>query len=80
MEQKVGRVDRINSFSWRTRRPVEIIYVWQPGTYEERIVQAVENRLVMVRTLLGAGQWLSDDPETQRKFEEIEKYQLSFKP
>jgi SNF2 family DNA or RNA helicase len=79
-EQEVGRVDRMQSLSWRETKPVEIYYVWQPGTYEERIAKAVEHRLVMMRTLLGAGAWLAADPEEQELFDQLEDYRLEFSP
>lgn len=78
LEQKVGRIDRINSLSQREVEPVETIYVWQKGTYEERMAERVQHRLLMMRTLLGAGNFLSDDPETQRIFDNLGQYELSF--
>jgi len=81
MEQKTGRVDRIGSLSWRERQPVEIFYVWRDKTYEAAIAEAVRRRLRMMRLLLGAGNWLSDDPGEQRQLEDFErKYRLSFSP
>jgi hypothetical protein len=80
LEKEVGRIDRMGSLSWRERKPVEIFYVWQAGTYEERIAAAVEQRLAMMRTLLGAGEWLAADPASQEWFSSLDKYQLDFSP
>jgi hypothetical protein len=80
MEQQVGRIDRMGSLSWRSRRPIEVSYVWQPNTYEERIAQKVEHRLQMMRILLGAGAWLSESPETQETIDQLEEYRLDFSP
>ncbi len=79
-EQEVGRVDRMQSLSWRETKPVEIFYVWQSGTYEERIADAVERRLAMMRTLLGAGEWLAADAEGQESFDRLDEYRLDFTP
>lgn len=80
MEQQVGRIDRMGSLSWRSCRPVEVCYAWQPNTYEERIASKVEHRLQMMRILLGAGAWLSNSPESQATIDQLEKYRLDFSP
>src|SRR5438046_9549020 len=35
MEQQIGIVDRIGSLSRRAAKPVEVVWAWVPGTYEE---------------------------------------------
>lgn len=80
MEQQVGRVDRLGSYSARTKKPIEILFVYQPNTYEERIADVVQKRCEMIRVLLGAGQWLADVPEEQSNLSGLEKYRLDFRP
>jgi hypothetical protein len=80
MEQQVGRVDRLNSYSARTQKPIEVIFVYQPKTYEARIVHVVQKRCEMLRVLLGAGQWLAEVPEEQGNLSDLEKYRLDFHP
>ena len=80
MEQQVGRVDRLGSYSSRVKKPVEILFVFQPNTYEERIAQVVQQRCEMLRILLGAGQWLAGAPEEQSSLSRLDKYRLDFSP
>lgn len=80
MEQQIGRVDRINSYSWRRQKPVEIYYAHHPGTYEERIAGVVKDRCEMLRVLLGAGQWLVNTPEEHQRILDLERYHLDFSP
>lgn len=80
MEQQVGRVDRINSLAQRKRIPVEIYYAHLPGTYEERIADEVKRRCEMLRLVLGAGEWLADKPEDQKRIRDLERYALDFSP
>ncbi len=80
MEQQVGRVDRINSLAHRMRVPVEVYYAHLPGTYEEYIADEVKRRCEMLRLVLGAGEWLADKPEDQKRIAELERYQLDFEP
>lgn len=80
MEQQVGRVDRIGSLSRRWKQSLKVWHAWQLGTYEEYMAQVVEERVEMMRVLLGAGEWLSDSPETQEKISELKKYFLDFSP
>lgn len=80
MEQQVGRVDRINSLAQRKRVPVEVYYAHLPGTYEERIADEVKRRCEMLRLVLGAGQWLADKPEDQKRIRDLDRYKLDFHP
>ena len=80
MEQQVGRVDRLGSYSSRVKKPVEILFVFQPNTYEERIAQVVQQRCEMLRILLGAGQWLAGAREEQSSLSRLDKYRLDFSP
>jgi len=80
MEQRVGRVDRIGSLSRRTRKPVEVCYAWVPGTYEEFIKERVEKRVEMLRVLLGAGEFLEDNPNEQKIGLDLKLYELDFAP
>jgi hypothetical protein len=81
MEQRVGRIDRINSLAARTKQPIEIYYFRIRGTYEERIFRVVKERMEMTRILLGAGEWLSQDDEPREVFgRDLEKYRLNFAP
>ncbi len=80
MEQQVGRVDRLGSYSSRVKKPIEILFVYQPKTYEERIAQVVQHRCEMLRILLGAGQWLAGTPEEQSTLSDLDKYRLDFSP
>lgn len=78
MEQCNGRIDRIGSLSWRKGQPLEIYYIWQAGTYEERIARAVELRQHMMRSLIGAGGWLGTDIGTQASFSKVREYVFNF--
>jgi ERCC4-related helicase len=80
MEQQVGRVDRINSLAQRRRIPVDVYYAHLPGTYEERIADEVKRRCDMLRLVLGAGQWLADKPEDQKRIRDLDRYKLDFQP
>jgi hypothetical protein len=88
MEQQIGRVDRMNSYSRRTRPgtldagPTEVYFVWQPRTYEARIQRRVECRLRMMQVLLGAGRWFSRNPDDEREFPlaDLSKFAISFEP
>jgi hypothetical protein len=80
MEQQVGRVDRLGSYSTRVKKPIEILFVYQPKTYEARIAFVVQKRCEMLRVLLGAGQWLAEVPEEQDNLSNLEKYRLDFHP
>lgn len=81
MEQRVGRIDRINSLAMRRRLPIEIYYFAVKGTYEERIFNVVRERMEMMRVLLGAGEWLAEVGQPREEFGGIlEKYRLSFVP
>jgi SNF2 family DNA or RNA helicase len=53
LEQQVSRVDRIGSLSRRKNRPLEVSYAWVPGTYEEYMANNVNERVEMMRVLLG---------------------------
>jgi hypothetical protein len=59
---------------------VEVSYAWVPGTYEEYMAKKVSERVEMMRVLLGAGEWLSDSPEAQHSFADLEPYGLNFEP
>lgn len=76
----MGRVDRIGSLSRRKNRPVEVSYARVPGIYEEYTANKVRERVEMMRVLLGAGEWLSDSPESQEDFSDLKPYRLDFKP
>ena len=52
MEQQVGRVDRIGSLSRRDSKPVEVVWAWVPGTYEEYMARKVRERMEMMKVLL----------------------------
>jgi hypothetical protein len=80
MEQQIGRVDRIGSFASRKKKQIEVLYVHQPKTYEERIADVVRERCEMLRVLLGAGQWLAETPEQQARVTRLEQYRLDFSP
>lgn len=78
MEQCNGRVDRIGSLSWRLRQPLDIFYIWQHGTYEQRIAHAVELRQNLMRYLIGAGGWLGEDLESQTNLTNLARYGFDF--
>ncbi len=80
MEQRVGRVDRVGSLSHRVRKPVRVGYAWTPNTYEQYMAKTIDERVAMVKVLLGAGEWLSDSPETQAAITDIAEYQLDLSP
>ncbi|OGR74267.1 MAG: hypothetical protein A2089_03765 [Elusimicrobia bacterium GWD2_63_28] len=68
IEQRHGRIDRINSYAQYLEGGVgkagkedcgiEIYFCPFPGTYERKIFQRVQARHRMFRYLLGAGEWL----------------------
>ena len=80
MEQQIGRIDRIGSFSRREGRPIEVFYAWQEGTYEEYIAKIVKERVDMIRVLLGGGEWLRDSPEAHESISRLKEYALDFSP
>jgi hypothetical protein len=80
MEQQIGRVDRIGSLSRRASRPIEVVWAWVPGTYEEYMARKVRERMEMMKVLLGAGEWLAASPEEQETVAELERYRLDFTP
>lgn len=80
MEQQIGRVDRIGSLSRRVSRPVEVVWAWVPGTYEEYMARKVCERMEMMKVLLGAGEWLAASPEEQETVADLERYRLDFAP
>ena len=80
MEQQIGRVDRIGSLSRRTSRPVEVVWAWMPGSYEEFMANKVRERMEMMKVLLGAGEWLAASPEQQDAVAALAQYQLDFAP
>lgn len=80
MEQQIGRVDRIGSLSRRASRPLEVLWAWVPGTYEEYMARKVRERMEMMKVLLGAGEWLSASPEEQETISDLERYCLDFAP
>ena len=65
----------------RTMEPIEI-YVFNPkGTYEERILKVVKERMEMTRVLLGAGEWINDTGEPRETFgDTLKNYRLNFVP
>ena len=79
MEQRVGRVDRVGSLANQTGEPVETYIIRNPGTYEDRILNVVNERMKMVRVLLGAGEWLRSDSLTT-SFDNLDQYRLDFSP
>lgn len=80
MEQQIGRVDRIGSLSRRISQPIEVVWAWVPGTYEEFMARKVGERMEMMRVLLGAGEWLAASPEEQASFADLDRYRLDFSP
>ncbi len=80
MEQQIGRVDRIGSLSRRAARPLEVVWAWVPGTYEEYMARKVRERMEMMKVLLGAGEWLAASPEEQETVADLERYRLNFAP
>jgi superfamily II DNA or RNA helicase len=80
MEQQIGRVDRIGSLSRRILRPLEVLWAWVPGTYEQYMAKKVDERMKMMKVLLGAGEWLAASPEEQATISELERYRLDFAP
>lgn len=80
MEQQIGRVDRIGSLSRRVSRPLEVVWAWVPGTYEDHMAGKVRERMEMMKVLLGAGEWLAASPEEQETVGDLERYRLDFAP
>jgi hypothetical protein len=80
MEQQIGRIDRIGSLSRRAKKPVEVVWAWVPGTYEEYMARKVRERMDMMRVLLGAGEWLAASPEEQEAVVDLDRYRLDFAP
>jgi superfamily II DNA or RNA helicase len=80
MEQQVGRIDRMGSLSRREGQPIEVYYAWQEGTYEEHIAKIVEERVEIMRVLLGAGEWLQDSPKDHESISRLKEYALDFSP
>jgi hypothetical protein len=80
MEQRVGRVDRLGSYSRRVGQPVEELFAWVPNTYEAKIHDTMRARRELVRLLLGAGEWLASELEEQEEFTDLGQYQFDFSP
>lgn len=80
LEQQVGRIDRLGSLSRREGKPVDVVYAWVPGTYEEYMASSVQERQQMMRVLLGAGDRLADTLEEQERVELLDRYRLDFAP
>ncbi len=73
IEQRIGRVHRLGGIRSH-KRPVEVIYCYQTGSYEELIAQRVKQRCEMMHALLGAGTWLDHD----REVDDLERYRMTF--
>lgn len=73
IEQRIGRVHRMGGLRSKTR-PVEVIYCYQKGGYEDLIAQRVKRRCEMMHALLGAGTWLDQD----REVESLSRYRMTF--
>jgi hypothetical protein len=80
MEQQIGRIDRIGSLSRRVSKPVEVVWAWTPGSYEDYMAQKVRERMEMMKVLLGAGEWLAAAPEKQSAIDDLQRYCLDFAP
>jgi hypothetical protein len=80
MEQQIGRVDRIGSLSRRDSQPVEVVWAWVPGTFEEYMARKVKERMEMMKILLGAGEWLASSPDEQQAIVDLDAYRLDFAP
>lgn len=75
IEQRIGRVHRLGGIRSRTP-PVEVVYCYQQGSYEEMIAARVKQRCEMMHALLGAGTWLEQDREVGG----LSRYRKSFPP
>lgn len=75
IEQRIGRVHRLGGLR-SAKRPVEVVYVYQKGGYEELIAKRVKQRCEMMHALLGAGTWIEQDLEV----EELDRYRMTFPP
>ena len=75
IEQRIGRVHRLGGLRSRTR-PVEVVYCYQQGSYEELIAARVKRRCEMMHALLGAGTWLEQD----REVVDLDRYRMTFPP
>jgi superfamily II DNA or RNA helicase len=75
IEQRIGRVHRLGGIRSR-RRPVEVVYCYQKGSYEELIAKRVKQRCEMMHALLGAGTWLNEDQQVDN----LERYRMTFPP
>lgn len=53
IEQRIGRVHRLGGIRG-ANKPVEVIYCYQKGTYEDNIAQRVKQRAQMMHALLAA--------------------------
>jgi SNF2 family DNA or RNA helicase len=75
IEQRIGRVHRIGG-THNSRHPVEVIYCYQRGGYEEVIARRIKQRCEMMHALLGAGTWLDQD----REVDNLARYRMTFPP
>ncbi len=75
MEQRIGRVHRIGGIR-KAGEKVTVVYCFQKGTYAQVMADRIQKRCVMMRVLLGAGQWLDAD----REIEELDQYRMTFPP
>lgn len=75
IEQRIGRVHRLGGMRSR-RKPVEVVYCYQEGGYEETIARRVKQRCEMMHALLGAGTWLEQD----REVDDLDRYRMTFPP
>ncbi|BAU49571.1 hypothetical protein SVA_3023 [Sulfurifustis variabilis] len=75
IEQRIGRVHRLGGMRSR-RMPVEVVYCYEEGSYEETIARRVKQRCEMMHALLGAGTWLDQN----REVDDLERYRMTFPP
>lgn len=73
-------VDRIGSLSRRVLQPLEAIWPWVPGTFEEHMARKVQERMDMIKVVLGAGELLAASFEEQQSIDDLERYRLDFAP
>src|SRR5258708_2799188 len=63
----------------RASRPVDVVWAWVPGTYEEYMASRVGERMEMMKVLLGAGERLAASLKEQGTAD-LGQYQFDFAP
>lgn len=84
MEQRIGRVDRINSLASRAKKKadkeIQVYYCAIPGTYEEKMWKRVQRRQDIFRRVLGAARWVNDNDDSDENIVASKDIKMDLSP